>query len=193
YKGTWPTFCGHVVVNLPEGFTSPNKTSEIAYPASLPPNQTFNIAGTLSFSHLIASGRPVNSTNTTGLPVFNTAANKSFCACGISILLRLLLSPLISADSPRAAITTSHCAAIFNASCNNCSFVLPSRLNDLPNMPARCSNTLSSSRNEPFAYNNFAPPFAGFPTVSFKPCNTEMAFEKLAATLQVPGIFSLAS
>ena len=35
--------------------------------------------------------------------------------------------------------------------------------------------------------------FALLPTAACKLASTEMAFEKLAATLQVPGIFSLAS
>jgi hypothetical protein len=45
-----PTLLGNVAVNLPEGFSSPNKTSAMAFPASLPANQVFKIAGTVSFS-----------------------------------------------------------------------------------------------------------------------------------------------
>ena len=47
-------------------------------PASLPGNQTLRIAGTVSLSSTNVKGLPVNSTKTTGFPVFNKACNKSF-------------------------------------------------------------------------------------------------------------------
>ena len=114
--GTCPTFCGKVVVSLPEGFTSPNNTSAMALPASLPPNQTFKIAGTFAFSQFNTNGLPVNKTSTKGLPVFANAINNSFCVCGISILLRLELSPDISEASPNAATIISDWFAMAKAS-----------------------------------------------------------------------------
>ncbi len=56
-------------------------------------------------------------------------------------------------------------------------------------MVALPSNAASASRFEPLAYGIFAL----LPTTDLIPSNKEVAFEKLPATLHVPGIFSLLS
>ena len=74
------------------------------------------MAGTFSFSQFNVNGRPLNKTNTTGLPVATNAFNKRFCASGISILDFDALSPLLSAPSPNAATITSASALTAKAS-----------------------------------------------------------------------------
>src|SRR5260221_13887091 len=105
------------------------------------------------------------------------------------MFLRLLDSPLISADSPRAATMTSAWLAVLTASAMRASAGRWSLSSGLPNIPALSSNRLSAFRLEPLLYIIFVPS----PATSFNPCNKEMDFEKFAATLQVPVIFSLLS
>ena len=58
------------------------------------------MAGTCSSSQVSTNGRPVKSTSTTGFPVLSNSCNSALCTSGISRLVRELLSPLISDDSP---------------------------------------------------------------------------------------------
>ena len=68
------------------------------------------------FSHDKTVGRPAKLSNTTGFPVFASSARSSCCTSGISRLVRLAHSPLISAVSPMAQIITSASFAICSAS-----------------------------------------------------------------------------
>ncbi len=79
----------------------------MASAASHPPNHTLRMASKLSFSHVITVGRPEKLSSTMGLPSFFRAASMSRWASGMSRLLRLQHSPLISDDSPTAATMTS--------------------------------------------------------------------------------------
>ena len=116
------------MVNFPVGETFPVKTSAIAAPASVPPNHTFKIAFTCFSSDCNAKGLPVKSTITIGFPVFWIASSNFFCVCGISRMALLAPSPLISIDSPKAAIITSAPSTTFRASAINCSSLLSSRV-----------------------------------------------------------------
>ena len=85
---------------------------------------------------------------------------------GISRLVRLLHSPLISALSPIAHIITSASLAIFSAS----AFISASlpQLIGLPNSPFCCSSLLRQILL-PWAYNKVAFPASAFPARINKP------------------------
>ena len=160
----------------------------MASPASDPANQTSKIAGTLASSQVRVKGRPLNKTNTTGLPVASNAFNSFCCAEDKFKFVTDALSPVLSAPSPKAATITSASALIATASSNNCSGVRPSLGISLPNMVNLFSNSQSSSKLDPLAY--FTLPEV--PTASVKPFNKVIDFVLSAPTLQVPVIFSLA-
>ena len=156
----------------------------MARAASLPPNHTFRIAGTFSCSQFNTNGRPVNNTNTTGLPVFNNSCKSARCVSGISRSVRQLLSPLISEDSPKAATITSDLAATASASSSSSLSVRLSRCRVRPNIVARSSYLASLIRLLPLAVRILALP----PTTSFRPSIKEGYLFITAATLHVPGI-----
>ena len=156
----------------------------MAKPASLPANHTFRMAGTFACSQFSTSGRPVNSTSTTGFPVFNNSCNSMRWVSVISRFVRQLLSPLISEDSPSAATITSDLAATARASSSNSLSERLSRCKERPNIVARFSYSASLIKLQPFAVSISALP----PATAFKPSAKEVAFFNTAATLQVPGI-----
>lgn len=114
YNGICPTFFGKVIVNLPDGFTSPKRTSATASPVSELPNQTSRMADTLATSPSSVSGRPLKSNKTTGFPVFTSASSKFCCTRGIPSSVLKELSPDISEGSPKAATITSEREATDN-------------------------------------------------------------------------------
>ena len=126
------------MVSLPDGTLSPKSTSQSASPISEPPNHTFMMAGTCCFSQVSTVGRPAKLRSTTGLPNLTSSAKSSCCTSGISRLVRLPHSPLMSAHSPIAHTITSASFAIFRASF----FISVSspQLIGFPNSPFFCSS-----------------------------------------------------
>jgi len=79
---------GIVIGSLPPGFTSPKIASATAVPHSCPRYQHSKIAAAFSATLQIASGRPLNTTATIGLPVAAIASTSSFCRPTISRFAR---------------------------------------------------------------------------------------------------------
>ena len=107
---------GNVTVIFAEGFTSPNRTSAIALPASTPGNQAFSMADTCWSAHVSSNGRPVKTTKTIGLPVATSASRSCNCGSGRFGVARDAPSPFIFMFSPSAAIITSLLDATTRAS-----------------------------------------------------------------------------
>ena len=101
-------------MNLPDGFTSPKRTSATASSVSELPNQTSRMADTLATSQSSVSGHPLKSNKTTGFPVFTSASSKFCCTRGIPSSVLKELSPDISEGSPKAATITSEREATDN-------------------------------------------------------------------------------
>ena len=169
------------VVSLPDGTLSPKMTSQSASPISEPPNHTFMMAGMCSFSHDKTVGRPAKLSNTTGLPIFASSARSSCCTSGISRLVRLAHSPLISAVSPMTHTITSASFAICSASF----FIFTSspQAIDLPNSPFSWSSWLRQILL-PCAYSKVALPSSAFSMASL----IVVYFSGAWATLHVPAI-----
>ena len=159
------------------------------YAASEPPNQTFKMAGTLRLSQSMARALPSKSTSTTGLPVAISALSRSFCTSGIVISERQEHSPDISADSPRAATTTSALRAVATASAIISLSLRESLTRVLPNSVEFLSSRSSLVRLEPFAYRILTLPPATF----FIPSSRLEYLSSVAAPHHVPGIFLAAS
>ena len=73
---------GNDTGSFPPGFTSPNTTSATAWPAWTPGNHASRIAGASSITSSSASGRPLNSTTTNGLPVALIALDQLLLPAG---------------------------------------------------------------------------------------------------------------
>ena len=156
----------------------------MAFPASVPGAQTSRIAFKCSFSQVKVSGRPLNNTATIGLPVLANALNNSCWVSGMLISERLEDSPVIFADSPTTATTTSAFLAVLTASSIiSCAGRL-SRTCFIPKNQARSFNNESSVKFDPLAYNIFTPAPAAF----FIPSITLTDFSGSPATTQVPNI-----
>src|SRR5919204_1909735 len=124
--GTWPTRYGNETGSLPPGLTLPNTTSATGGPACTPGNHASRSAGASSTTSSSASGRPLNSTTATGLPVALIARSSSSWRPGRSRVLRAAASPLISRVSPRASTTWSAAFATSTASAKPASDWQPS-------------------------------------------------------------------
>ena len=161
------------MVSLPEGFTSPKRTSANEYAVSVPPNHTLSIAGILLLSHSMAKGLPSNKARTIGLPVSNKALRSCFWTSGMLMSVLEEDSPDISDGSPRAAITTSDLMATATASSIICLSVRLSRGTSLPNIVDRFSSSMSEQMLLPLAYRNLTLS----PSTSRKPSMTEVVAE----------------
>ena len=102
-----PTVRGQLKGSLPLGFSSPNRTSAIAEPASVPGYQAMRIAGILSARSPSSSGRPPIMTSTTGFPVAASASRISACLPFSVRRVREAASPESSCGSPKTATTRS--------------------------------------------------------------------------------------
>ena len=104
------------MVSLPLGLCSPNSTSAMALPPSVPLNQVSRIASAFSCSQPSDSGRPFISTSTSGLPVAFSAFSSRRWLAGMRRSVRLDASWAMSCDSPTTATTRSASRAVRKAS-----------------------------------------------------------------------------
>ncbi len=109
--GICPTLRGKDITRRPDGLYSPEITSAIPCPPSLPGNQAWRIASNCESSHDKSSGRPLNTIRAMGFPVSFNAFNSCRCASGNRISLRQAASPDQLKSSPTATSTTSELRA----------------------------------------------------------------------------------
>ena len=114
--GTWPTLRGIETGSLPPGFAAPVSTSAMASGPASPGTHASRIAPQWAAAHSMASGRPLTTTSTTGVPVATTASSSSCWRPWNPRVERSRNSPVVESSvspdrSPRTTIATSRPAS----------------------------------------------------------------------------------